>query len=165
VASSKKYAIEVNIRDGHDGLVIDGGTTGTLAQGLVCTGGSGNGVTISDVSGTTIKGSVRSFHGNGVDIAGAADNTTITAVITGNGGDGILVNVNPGTTNVLLLKNGVNGNGLDGINTSGPVTIIQNIVNGNGGHGIEAGVGAIAGGHNFAKANKTPPQCVGVVCQ
>jgi parallel beta helix pectate lyase-like protein len=166
--SSQTLLRWMNIRFGGDGLLIDGGSSGTQGQSLVVTGGTGTGLMISDASNTKVTGtSVRYFGGDGIVVtpgAGATDATTIdSAVVTSNGGAGVVVL--EGTTNTLLSRNGVNSNGADGIVTAGAVTLTRNQANFNAGHGINAGPGAIVGGANAAKGNKTPPQCVGITCQ
>jgi Right handed beta helix region len=70
----------------------------------------------------------------------------------------------PGASSVtdnLFLDNA--GDGLFGSAVT-DTTVARNRAFGNGGHGINV-TGATDGGGNVAHGNRTPPDCVGVVCQ
>jgi parallel beta-helix repeat protein len=76
---------------------------------------------------------------------GSSGNRIAADVATGNGGTGIAVvedNTGRATGNVL----------------------VGNVARGNGDHGIDAVDGQVDRGGNRASGNRTPPQCVGVVC-
>ena len=84
-------------------------------------------------------------------------------------GAGILVFASTGN---VIDDNDVDRNAGDGIGifeevpgTAAGNTVTRNSAKRNGGHGINSAVdGTIDGGGNKARANGTPPDCVGVVC-
>ena len=112
--------------------------------------------------------------GNGVGIlldSGADQNEVRGNEASGNaGGDGFGIIVFESTGN-LLADNVANANDADGIRieeeepgAGAGNTLTRNVASRNGGHGIVAVAGTIDGGGNRARANATPPDCVGVAC-
>jgi parallel beta-helix repeat protein len=74
------------------------------------------------------------------------------------------IQVNSDASDSRVLKNAVSRNGIDGIHVeSVTTTITRNDARKNTDLGINA-PGAIDGGHNKAKGNGNPLQCVGVIC-
>ena len=68
-------------------------------------------------------------------------------------------------TGTLLQRNVAIGAGADGFDVgSAATTLTANAALRTGALGIEAHAGVIDGGHNVARGNGNPPQCVGVVC-
>jgi parallel beta-helix repeat protein len=78
-------------------------------------------------------------------------------------GDGI--NVSGDSDLTSIVKNIANVNSDDGIDTDNPqTTITSNVANNNGDLGIEAVAGTTDGGGNLASGNGNPAQCTGVSC-
>ncbi len=74
--------------------------------------------------------------------------------------DGIFINRY--SSGERLSDNTSDRNTGDGINDQAHSTVSSNRADFNQGHGIETN--GTDGGHNKARHNQTPPQCIGVIC-
>ncbi len=102
---------------------------------------------------------------------GANDNRVSRNTANGNhGAEGAGILLFNATGNVID-RNVASRNDLDGIaiyedpvGASAGNSLAKNTTNRNGGHGVNVAPGTVDGGGNRARANGTPPDCVGVVC-
>ena len=84
---------------------------------------------------------------------------TVNGVAVATEGDGPV-------TGTLLQRNVAIGAGADGFDVrSAATTLTANAALRNGALGIDAIAGVTDGGHNVARGNGNPAQCVGVVCR
>lgn len=141
-------------RDNGEGIELAGGQFGSHGNRILRNRADGNvdvGILLEDnananrVSGNSATGG-RDPRGAGILVFASTGNVIDGNDTDRNAGDGIgIFEETPGTAA---------GN-----------TISRNSAKRNGGHGIESAVGGtIDGGGNKARANGTPPDCVGVVC-
>jgi hypothetical protein len=124
---------------------------------------------------SNLEGSLTSVIGNTVSqgairMHNAESSTGIVVLdnrVDGSPGDGISFGCRPDSGMASIARNKVTGSVGHGISTqedcAGKVTLGANHATDNGGCGIHA-PGVIDAGHNKAKRNADPEQCVGVAC-
>jgi large repetitive protein len=149
-----------------DNLVTDaiGGCDDPCGSGIVVGAGSGNRVARNEVRRTLLDG----IH----VVAFFADIPTADTIVRDNlvrgatvNGVGVATEGDGPVTGTLLQRNVAIGAGADGFDVhSAATTLTANAALRNGALGIEAIAGVIDGGHNVARGNGNPAQCVGVVC-
>ena len=148
--------------------LIAGNDSRNNGEGIELTGGQfgshGNRILRNRTDGNLDVGILLEENANANRVSGNS--------VTGNReaqGAGILVFASTGN---VIDDNDVDRNAGDGIGifeevpgTAAGNTLTRNTAKRNGGHGINSAVdGTIDGGGNKARANGTPPDCVGVVC-
>jgi parallel beta-helix repeat protein len=136
------------------GVLLDGASDALVSRNAIADSGRGFGPGI--VIGVPLE-----FDGSPRPVAA---NLVVANTVSGQRADGILVA--PVAHDTTLRGNTARRNAGDGINVqSSFTTITRNAADRNGALGIEAIAGVIDGGHNVARGNGNPAQCVGVVCR
>jgi parallel beta-helix repeat protein len=149
-----------------DNLVASavGGCDG-CGSGILIGAGSANRVTRNIVQRTLLDGIHVIALFAGIPTADTMVGDNVVRDASGNGvsvateGDGPV-------TGTLLQRNVATGAGTDGFDVrAAATTLTANAALRNGALGIEAVAGVTDGGHNVARGNGNPAQCVGVVCR
>lgn len=160
-------------RNVHVGLVV-GSISGATVGGNSATANGREGLFFFDLARSSILGNTSTGNAAGIALLGGQHGSTGNRIVgnqaTRNRGDGIGVNganaKSPANGN-LLSGNTASANRGQGVVVDGSATanrLQRNVANGNARHGISAVAGSIDGGGNRARANRVPPQCVGVAC-
>ena len=175
--ANRMFGMSVEVSD-HTGTVID--RNRLAGRGIEITGGSNSvmtrnwvfgsirGIRISEAADTTVLRNTLAGNGVGIWAVNSAYRTRVERNFAyGNIGDGIQVEC----CESLVLRNVATANGDDGIHVAsngtdefGPDRVAGNTANYNADLGIEA-VGVVDDGHNKARGNGNPAQCVGVRCK
>jgi len=102
----------------------------------------------------------------GIGVRDVAEASVDSNFVHDNGlGVGVKNSIGVEATGSEVVANRSNGNADDGIQVLVPgTTITGNSANFNANYGIQAVVGAVDGGHNMARGNGNPAQCLNVSC-
>ena len=152
------------------GIEITEGSRSVITRNWVS--GSIRGIRISEAADTTVLRNTVVGNGVGIWAVNSAYRTRVERNLAyGNTEDGIQVEC----CESAVVRNVATANGDDGIYVAlggtdefGPDRVTANTANYNGDLGIEAlgvGLGVVDGGHNRARHNGNPAQCVGVECK
>jgi parallel beta-helix repeat protein len=136
-------------------------TKATKVRNNQVSGNTGGAFYLAGATNSAITGNNARRNGQGGLFAASSSTNTLSGnTFVLNGGPGI--QIDSLSTGQVLTGNTSNSNTGDGINDSGASLLTSNTADFNTGHGIVTN--GTDGGGNEAHGNKTPPQCIGVIC-
>ncbi len=159
-------------RNPNNGVEVNGASDSTVVVANRARANAQFGVVVGSAKGVRVVGNTAAKNHTGFLFFDLHDGLISANRARANGEDGLVLGGGQfGSKGNRLAGNVVSGNGGVGItivkDNNGPATgnsLKGNTANRNGYHGIDAVAGTIDKGGNRASGNRTPPQCVGVVC-
>lgn len=159
-------------RNGNNGVEVNGASDGAVVVANRARGDKRFGIVVGSARHVRVVGNAAARNDTGFLFFDLNDGLISANRSRANGAEGIVLSGGQkGSAGNRVARNVASGNGGAGIavvedntgHASGNV-LVGNVARRNGDHGIDAADGQIDRGGNRASGNRTPPQCVGIVC-